>query len=120
MVNYDFKKLINANFWISEFVILLLSNYYRWIDRWTIVCTFITLMIVLINVQYCVLHMRKLFKSRVKWYIIVLLELSFTIANVITVLSNMFCLARSYQVHLGFIAILTVLLCPMIVINQKY
>lgn len=118
-INYNKNTFLNKNFWISEILILTLSNYYRWMEQWNLIGVLITLLILLINIQYCILHVKKLHESLVKWYHILFIELSYVFSNMCIVLANMFWLAHSYEINFGFLIILTIILCPMVIINSK-
>ena len=112
-------RLLNANFWISEFFILTLSNYYRWMEKWDLTGISIIVLILLINAQYCVLHVKRLTESLIKRNRIIFIESSYIFSSIYTVLGNMFWLTRSHGTHFGFLIILMFFLSPMVIINSK-
>lgn len=116
---HNLKKIVNANFWISEFLILMLSNHFRWIEALDIIGAMVLLLLLLITAQYCMLHMRVLNKCGFRWYYILFLESSYVLATMYIVIGNMFWFAHSYQVNFTFFFGLTVILCPMVIVNTK-
>ena len=113
------RDFLNLDFWISEFLVLILSNYYRWMEQWDLAGIIIAASIFLITGQYCILHAKEM-RRKIAWPYIILLEISYTLANLYITLSNMFWFTRSYQTNLLFVLILTVILCPMITLNSKF
>lgn len=113
------NKFIFVDFWISELFILILGNYYRWMVQCNITSTCITILIIAIIIQYCIFHANKLFDNKMKWYWVILIELSFVVANIFVIVGNKLWLVRSSEINFGFIFILVILLCPMSVVNSK-
>ena len=118
-MNRNKNTFLIINFWFSEFFILMLSNYYRWMEEWNLIGVLITLLILSVNIQYCFFHVMKLHERSFCWYHILLIELSFVFSNIYIVFANMFWFIRSYQVNFVFIIILAILLCPMVIVNSK-
>ena len=117
--NSNKDRFIKRNFWISEFLILTLSNYYSRLENWNLPSIFVTLLIIIINIQYCMIHVKWLKERLVKWNHILFVETSYVLANVYIVLADIFWLDSS-EINFGFVLILAVILCPMVVINSKY
>ena len=113
------KRLLNLNFWISEIAILGLSNYYRWMEKWNLIGVLISVLILVISVQYCILHVKELRKHSVSWYYIILIELSYLLSNLYLVLGNMFWFSHSHEINFVFLIGLAILLCPMAIVNGK-
>ena len=117
--NKEMNKIIKIDFWITEFLILLISNYYRWMTEWNTIGLVVSIVIFFIWLQYCVIHIKQLVGYSVKLSVIVLVELCFVASIICTILVNRYLLCESHEINFPFILVLTVLISPMVLINSK-
>ena len=112
-------RLLNIDFWASEFAILLLGNYFRWMNEWNIISFGIISLIFLITIQYCVFHTICLFKSGFKWCHILFAELCYIFSTVYVLIGNIILFNQSYQINFCFLVIWAVILLPITIISTK-
>ncbi|MBQ9976790.1 MAG: hypothetical protein IJP16_09790 [Clostridia bacterium] len=111
--------IITKNFWISEFLVILLTGYYRWMDGWNPISYLISALVLLITVQYCIICVKKLSGKYDKLYYKLFVLSNYVFSNLYLVLGNMFWFARSHEVNFGFVIGLTVILLPLMLIHIK-
>ena len=114
------RKSWDLYFWLTVFAVLILGRYYRWIGTWTTASTAISIVIILLTMQYCVLRAVKLRRYHINWICFIFAELSFFCSSIFVIWANTAWLSNSSQVHLGYIVILSVLISPIVIINAKY
>lgn len=112
-------KLWDLYFWLTVFVVLILGKYYRWINTWTATSTAISIVILLLTMQYCVLHAIKLRKCHITCINLLFAELTYFFASIFVIWANTVWLSNSNQINLGYLVILSVLLSPNIIINAQ-
>ncbi len=88
-------------------------------EKWDLTGVLIVILILLINAQYCVLHVKRLKESLIKRHRIVFVESTYVFSSIYTVLGNMFWLTRSHGIHFAFLLILAVIVSPMCITNYK-
>ena len=109
------NRLLKLDFWISEFVILLLSNYFRWMDEWNRMGVCVVAVIFIVTIQYGLLHTKSMIlRKTYKWYHKLFVELCYLLSMIFILIGNVFWFKESSQIHFAFIGVLALLLAPTI------
>lgn len=83
------NRLLKLDFWISEFVILLLSNYFRWMDEWNRMGVCVVAVIFIVTIQYGLLHTKSMIlRKTYKWYHILFVELCYLLSMIFILIGN--------------------------------
>ena len=113
------RKKISINFWCSEFVILIISNHFRWISKLNINSFLCSLLIIIIVIQFLIFFVKFMCSNKINIGYILLLSFSYIFSNLSIVLANFFWFKSSNEVNFPFLIILSILLSPLIIVLKK-
>ena len=110
------NKWLKYNFWISEFVVLFLSNIYcRKTSQGDIYVLLVLGIVMLISSQFCFFYIFKMLETPLKHHWILIIVLSYILAHISVVILNYVFLNKSHEVNFLVVLIDGLLLLPTLV-----